>query len=95
MSEKIQIGLGELYAIIDSKPVELHAWGIRGVPLDARGRIVHVIDPNAGGEVRGYFLLGDGLLRLRASGSVGYGPPWPECDQAMATALGLPFYRAE
>lgn len=51
---------------------------------DGHGALVHVVSRPAGGEIRGYILIGNSLhLRLPS-----YAGDWPELDAAVARRLG-------
>jgi hypothetical protein len=85
--ERASLGLGDpsLYVIVET---EENAGRFRSSPafltVDEPVRLVHVISPSAGGEVRGYWLA-RGTLYLRHPA---HPLAWPEVDAAVSKVLG-------
>lgn len=74
------------YLLVDpeSADTNVRAAG-RDLPAGTRYRLVHVIGRWAGGEVRGYLLVGSELF-LRTSTMDQ--EPWPALDEAVERGLG-------
>lgn len=75
---------GRLFVVVD--PPRPHGnrsaafAGCNGIKYDAPIRFVHVVSKPAGGEIRGYVLTEDGVLRGRVPCYTG---DWPEIDAAV------------
>lgn len=88
MSTRIDLSLGNLYALVDDD----RDWTLPGGSLwvaphtmpPGRGRLVHIMSPAAGGEIEAYVLDSDKRLHVRRPNRV----PWPQLDAAVADALG-------
>lgn len=52
---------------------------------DDKVRVVHVLSKHAGGEIRGYVITDDGVLRLRLPCYTG---AWPALDEAVRSRVG-------
>ena len=78
---------GRLSLLIDG-PTKEPMWRFNyagGHGSQAEGRLVHVMSRPAGGEIRGYVLTSDGVLRLRMPC---YSGRWPEMDEAVRVRVG-------
>ena len=78
---------GRLSLLID-RPTKEPMWRYNyagGDQSQAEGRLVHVLSRPAGGEIRGYVLTSDGVLRLRMPC---YSGRWPEMDEAVRVRVG-------
>ena len=78
---------GRLSLLIDG-PTKEPMWRFNyagGHGSQAEGRLVHVLSRPAGGEIRGYVLTSDGVLRLRMPC---YSGRWPEMDEAVRVRVG-------